>query len=171
MDNNIEMSVQDAEELNRLLGLDSANMPNSMAVNQQLAASASGAPVVGDSPRSKYYGVYHNHGDNAVEFPFRAAVRLGTKKKPRYVNLGYFKCEHVSAIAYNVAAINYFGKGAWINPVATELCDPAEYDRYKELREDYIAMSVTAMKEMHAAGNHPHTVDLNRTAAEQTVKA
>lgn len=156
-----EMSQEDEEELQRYLNIDSANMPNSMAVNQdQMAQEASSA--LPEQPRSKYYGVYNNNSGNQSHMPFRAALRLGSKASARWVPLGYFKCEHVTAIAYNVAAINYFGKGAWLNPVDTEKCDSTEYARFRELRADYIADSVTKLKAMHANGEHPNTVDLDR---------
>lgn len=165
-----KMSDEDIAELEYYLGVDSANMPSSMAVNQeQMAQEASSA--LPEQPRSKYYGVYNNNSGNQSHMAFRAAVRLGSKANARWVNLGYFNCEHTAAIAYNVAAINYFGKGAWVNPVATEKCDPVEYARYRELRADYIADSVTALKAMHVKGEHPNTVDLDREIPVTETKA
>lgn len=162
-DNHEVMSPEDEAELSRLLSMDSANMPSSMAVNQeQLASNASSEQPI----RSKYYGVYDNNGTNKDQFAFRAALRLGNGTTARWMNLGYFNCEHTAAIAYNVAAVNMFNKGAWLNPVDTKLCNVEEYSRFKELRAAHIITSTAKVKAIQEAGGEMRYVDLDRDTAQ-----
>ena len=156
------------EDLNAYLGIpDSANMPSSMAVNQDQINSANSTDGTHEA-RSKYYGVYTNKGKNADKFAFRAALRLGNGDNARWMNLGYFNCEHTAAIAYNVAAVNMFGKGAWLNPVDTKLCEPVEYARYKEVRAAHIVSSTKKVKEIQEAGGELRYVDLEADRTQAT---
>jgi len=163
-DNNTTMSAADQAELERLLQLDSANMPTSMAVNQEMLASDNSV-AVSTPVRSKYFGVYNNKGNNADKFAFRSALRLGSGDNARWMNLGYFNCEHTAAIAYNVAAVNMFGGGAFLNPVDDTLCNVEEYTRFKELRASHIISSAAKVKALHAEGKDMRYVDLDREAA------
>jgi len=157
----LEMSAEDTEELNRLIAVDSADIPTSMAVNQAQIASDNSVEEP-ELPRSKYFGVYNNTGKNADKFKFRAAVRVGSGKNKYYMNLGYFNCEHVAAMAYNTAAVNKFNSGAWLNPLDMSLLDTDELARFKKKRAGYITTAVAKIAAMHEAGIPINYVDLDR---------
>lgn len=160
----LEMSASDQAELARYLAVDSADLPTSMAVNQEQIASDNSVEET-PLPRSKYFGVYNNTGKNADKFKFRAAVRVGSNSNKYYVNLGYFNCEHTAALAYNTAAVNKFNSGAWLNPVDVALCDADELARFKKKRAGYITTAVAKIAAMHEAGTHINYVDLDRDLA------
>jgi len=61
---------------------------------------------------SKYKGVYKTR-DNRVK-PFRSGIVLNQKR----IDLGYFATELEAAIAYNKAALHYFGEFALLNDVS-----------------------------------------------------
>jgi hypothetical protein len=61
---------------------------------------------------SKYKGV-HKTRDNKVK-PFRASIKFNQK----CINLGNFAAELDAAIAYNKAALHYFGEFALLNDVS-----------------------------------------------------
>lgn len=166
------MSAEDEAELIRLLGADSANMPTSMAVNQEQIRQSASSEV--KLTRSKYYGVYHNNGKNKDDFAFRSALRIGHDDpdkgiKADYINLGYFNCEHTAGIAYNVAALNTFGQGAWLNPINPDWCDQAEYERFKDVRAEHIIKATAKMVKLRAENKSPRYVDLQ--ASEQSAQS
>lgn len=152
------MTPQEEQELHRLLQVDSANMPSSMAVNQEQLASAASVDKL--PARSIFYGVYTNTGNNADKFKYRAAVRLGSGEKARFMNLGYFNCETTAALAYNVAAINTFGAGAWLNRVDKSLADATELARFHELRSKHISTAASKVADLTAKGIDLQYVDL-----------
>ena len=177
-----EMSPTDQAELERLMGFDSSQMPTSMAVNQEtLRMDASSENT---EARSLYYGVYNvkPESQNFGKFKFRAAIRLGNdkfhadgtvKSKATWVNLGYFNCEHTAGMAFNVAAVNYFGKGAWLNPIDTANADPEEYAEWKEQRAEYIVKASAAVAAIVEKGGSMRYVDLeaNRQSAHTNGKS
>ncbi len=61
---------------------------------------------------SKYKGVY-KYSDNRVK-PFTAQIKFNYKR----IHLGYFATEREAAIAYNKAALHYFGEFALLNDVS-----------------------------------------------------
>ena len=61
---------------------------------------------------SKYKGVY-KYSDNRVK-PFTAQITFNYKN----IYLGYFATEREAAIAYNKAALHYFGEFALLNDVS-----------------------------------------------------
>ena len=64
------------------------------------------------SGSSKYKGVY-KYRDNTVK-PFKAKIQFNYKT----IHLGYFATERDAAIAYNKAALHYFGEFALLNDVS-----------------------------------------------------
>lgn len=155
-----EMSDSDQAELKRLLQIDSANMPNSMAVNQEQLASDASVEVP-EPVRSKYFGVYTNTGNNKDAFQFRAALSMGQADKKRWMNLGYYNCEIVAAMAYNTAAINTFGAGAWLNPVNKDDANAEELQRFHTVRAGHIATASAKIKTLLAEGVNLQYVDLD----------
>lgn len=155
------MSAADEAELIRLLSFDSVNIPgvedDSIAEEHQ-------------PPRSKYFGVYNNTGTNADQFAFRSALGVRNKGKGgnshRWINLGYFNCEHVAAMAYNVAAVNTFGKGAWLNPVKPEDANVEEYTAWRAKRAAHIETAATKIKQMQADNVTLRYVDLDKREAD-----
>lgn len=156
-----KMSVQDEQELLRLLQIDSADIPGAGAgVNRDLKDPSHTAP------RSQFFGVYNNTGNNADKFKFRAALRMGKPESPRWLNLGYFNCEVVAAMAYNVAAINTFGKGAWLNPVKAADANAEELKTWREKRAEHIETASTKLKTLIADGESMRYVDVHARSEE-----
>ena len=93
--------------------------------------------------RSGYLGVYENRSGKHADKPFRAALCVN-KGKPNvfWMNLGYFKCEHVAAAAYNVASLNTFKGKGYLNPVNHDARDEADYNEWTALRADHIKTAV-----------------------------
>lgn len=155
------MSEEDIAEFERYLAVDSADIPGAGAgVNRDAHDPSHNAP------RSQYFGVYNNTGNNADKFRFRSALRMGQGKNARWLNLGYFNCEIVAAMAYNVAAVNTFKKGAFLNPVSPEDADAEELKRWKELRAEHIATATETIQKLKEDGVHLRYVDLEARNAE-----
>ena len=68
--------------------------------------------IVRKGGSSKYKGVWKERG-NLVR-PFRSGIVLNQKR----INLGRFAIEREAAIAYNKAALHYFGEFALLNDVS-----------------------------------------------------
>jgi len=158
---NSVMTPAEEAELKRLLQMDSADIPGAGAgVNRDLKDPTH------TTPRSLFYGVYNNTGNNADKFKFRSALRVG-RDKPRWINLGYFNDEIIAAMAYNVAAVNMFGKGAWLNPVdATMVGDTDELARWRKQRGEHIETAKTKIAQLKAEGIEPRYVDLEARSQE-----
>lgn len=60
----------------------------------------------------KYKGVYHKKNSYGKDYIF-AAICVNGKQ----ICLGHFFTEKKAALAYNKAAIEYFGVHAYLNPV------------------------------------------------------
>lgn len=152
------MSAEDEAELLRLLSFDSANIPGT----ESESVAEEHQP-----PRSKYFGVYNNTGTNSDKFAFRSALGVrGKGGKHRWINLGYFNCEIVAAMAYNVAAINTFGKGAWLNPVSPADADVEEFTAWKAKRAEHIETATAKIKELQGDGVALRYVDLDKREAD-----
>jgi len=93
--------------------------------------------------RTGYLGVYENRSGKHADKPFRAALCVN-KGKPNvfWMNLGYFKCEHVAAAAYNVASLNTFKGKGYLNPVNHDARDQADYQAWTTLRAGHIKTAV-----------------------------
>lgn len=103
--------------------------------------------------RSGYLGVYENRSDKYPDKPFRAALCVN-KGKPdqKWMNLGYFKCEHVAAAAYNVASLNVFKGKGYLNPVDHDSRDEEDYKAFVAKRHDKIASAVAIFNKAKEAG-------------------
>lgn len=136
----------------------------SSLIEQQIALLEAGdlqvAPVeevpVEDIPHnqapSKYLGVYHNPNATAAQKPYRAAIcRFKGQPNQKWVNLGYFDCEHVAATAYNVASINYFNGKGMLNPVNVDLRDAKEYNAFKTKRQEFVVKAAQQLTANQAA--------------------
>ena len=113
-------------------------------------------PSPHNPPRSKYLGVYHNNGNNSNLFMYRAAICL-FKGQPnqKWINLGYFNCEHVAATAYNVASINYFNGKGMLNPVNKPDRDVEEYTLFLARRKTHILSAQKMVQSNAASGIKP----------------
>ena len=140
----LAMTPPNQQEFLRLMSFDSANMGGT---------DQSGIHPDHRQERSPYVGVYHNNGTNADKFKFRSALRMGSGEKAFWLGLGYFNDEAIAALAYNVAAMNKFGAGAWLNPVElSDVTDQVELAAWQTLRADYIASATAKLAELQAAG-------------------
>lgn len=154
-------TAQDEAEMAAFFASEAMDDPMN-PVDQPAGEAETGAPANEKlDTRTDYRGVYVNTHKNKDKFKFRAAISQKDQNTGNlfWTNLGYFNCQLVAAMAYNVAALGiYLGK-ARLNKVNPSECNTGELEEFKRKRALRIQIANVVINSVRASGAELQYVD------------